>query len=130
MKPMTYCCLNVCFFFGFLTYQISQSFRLSLTLINLATDLLFIFGFPASYVRLKNILKSPPSITFLRCKSVISSKRLQRIDWAFRCSDSLLALYRLISKKSLSVSHLRWEFCLIHLIFYLRIHNSYYLWNQ
>ena len=92
----------------------------------------FIFGFPprASYNRLKNILKSPPSIMFLQCKSVISSKRLQRIDRVFRCSDSLLVLYRLISKKSLSVSHLRCEFCLIHLIFYLRIHNSYYLWNQ
>ena len=69
----------------------------------LTTDLFFIFGFPprASYVILKNILKSPPRTIFLQCKPVISSKRLQRVDRVFSCSGSLLALYRLISEKSL-----------------------------
>ena len=36
--------------------------------------------------------------------SVTSSKILQRVDRVFSCSDSLLALYRLISKKSLSLT--------------------------
>ena len=39
---------------------------------------------------------------FLEGKSVISSKRLQKVDRVFSCSDPLLALYRLISTKSLS----------------------------
>ena len=54
----------------------------------------FIFEFPpsASYVRLKNILKFPPGIMFLQWKSVISSKKLQRVDRIFSYSDSLLAL--------------------------------------
>ena len=41
---------------------------------------------------------------FLQYKSVISSKRLQGIDRVFSCSDSLLALYRLTSKESLSLT--------------------------
>ena len=41
---------------------------------------------------------------FLQFKSVIPSRRLQRVDRVFSCSDSLLALYRLISKKSLSLT--------------------------
>ena len=92
------------FFFGFLTRQISQSPRLSLIWINSATDLFFAFGFSphAFYVRLENIVKYPQSIMFLECKSVISSKRLQRVERVFSCSCSLLVLYRLISKKSLS----------------------------
>ena len=49
---------------------------------------------------LKNILKPPPSIMFLQCKSAISSKRLQRVDRV----RSLLAFYRLLSKKSLSLT--------------------------
>ena len=66
----------------------------------------FISGFPSrtSYVRWKNILKSPLSIMFLQCKLVISPKRSQGVDRVFSCSDSLLALYRLISKKSLSLT--------------------------
>ena len=92
------------FFFGFLTRKISQSPRLSL--INSATDFsqFFAFGFSphAFYVRWKNIVKYPQSIMFLECKSVISSKRLQRVERVFSCSYSLLVLYRLISKKSLS----------------------------
>ena len=37
---------------------------------------------------------------FLQCKSAISSKRLQRVDRV----QSLLAFYRLLSKKSLSLT--------------------------
>ena len=94
---------NITFIFGFPICQISQSPRLSSIWINLGTDLYFIFEFPAraSHVRLKNILKSPPTIMFLQCKSVIPCKSLQKVDRVFSYSDSLLALYRLISKKSL-----------------------------
>ena len=61
----------------------------------------FLFPPSVSYVRLKNILKSPPSIILLQWKSLISCKRSQRVDIVCSCSDSLLALYSLISEKSL-----------------------------
>ena len=61
----------------------------------------FVFPPSASYVRMKNILKSPPSIILLQWKPVISCKRSQRVYRVFSCSDSLLALYSLISEKSL-----------------------------
>ena len=40
----------------------------------------------------------------LQSKSVISSERLQRVDIVFSCSDSLLQFYRLIIKKSSSLT--------------------------
>ena len=90
------------------TREISQSPRLFLILIRLATDLFIMFGFlpHTLYVGLKKYIKisSKYYVRTSRCKSVILSKRLQGVHRVISCSHSLLALYRLISQKSLSLT--------------------------
>ena len=85
----------------FLTRQISRNPIIFLIQIKYYLQIcFFVFEFiqRSSCITLKNILKSPPKIMFLQCKY------LQKVDRLFSRSYTLLTLYRLISKKSSSLT--------------------------